>query len=81
MRTYATFSPAGPRSILKTRPCAGATGSPPAAGSSVTSAFTSGAIPAPVMADPKNTGCAPTRPTWSARARRNRSSGRSASAT
>lgn len=56
IRTYATFSPAGPRSTLNTEPDAGASGSPSAVGRRVVSDAMSTGIPAPVAAEPKNTG-------------------------
>ena len=56
MRTCAIREPPAPRSIAKTVPDAGPSGSPPAAGSSVPMPLTSSSMPAPVMADPASTG-------------------------
>ena len=57
IRTYAIFSPAGPRSTLKTVPDTGPPESPCAAGSSSRIPAASESTPAPVLAEPKNTGC------------------------
>ena len=67
-------SPDGPRSTLKTRPATGPSVSPAAAGSSPATPAISGSTPAPVIADPKNTGCTSARPVWAASARRSRGS-------
>ena len=55
-------SPAAPRSILKTVPETGPSGSPVAAGSSSAMPALSASTPAPVIAEPKNTGCTSARP-------------------
>ena len=57
IRTYAIFSPFAPRSILKTVPETGPSGSPAGAGSSSAIPASSASTPAPVTAEPKNTGC------------------------
>jgi hypothetical protein len=57
IRTYASFSPAEPRSTLNTVPAAGPSTGGSGGGSSVVIPPISSAIPAPVMAEPKNTGC------------------------
>ena len=57
MRTYAIFSPAGPRSTLNTVPETGPSPSPSAAGSSSAMPAVSASTPAPVIAEPKKTGC------------------------
>ena len=63
-RTYAMFSPGGPRSILKTRARERAVGRPSrAAGSSSAIPFISASTPAPVIAEPKKTGCTSPRAT------------------
>ena len=56
MRTYAIFSPAGPRSILKTAPETGPSASPAVDGSSSAIPAVSASTPAPVRAEPKKTG-------------------------
>ena len=60
----------GPRSTLKTRPETGRSASPPAAGSRRARPRSSASTPAPVMADPKNTGCTSVSLTWPASFRR-----------
>ena len=58
IRTYAIFSPAGPRSILNMLPADGARQRrPSAAGSRSTMPAISASTPAPVIAEPKKTGC------------------------
>ena len=59
IRTYAIFSPAGPRSILKTLPETGPSPSRDAAGSNSAMPVISSLTPAPFRAEPKNTGTAP----------------------
>ena len=80
-RTYAIFSPAGPRSTLNTDPDSGACGSPAAGGSSVAIPPVSSATPAPVIAEPKNTGCTCARRVCAARQDRNRPNGTDPSST
>ena len=55
-RAYAIFSPAGPRSTLKTEPDTGPPARPSAAGSSSAMPDIRLPAPAPVMAEPKKTG-------------------------
>ena len=69
---YATFSVAGPRSTLNTLPETGPSGSPAVAGSSSVIPAVRASTPAPVMAEPKNTGWTRARPVWARRARRSR---------
>ena len=70
MRTYATFSPASPRSTLNTVPAAGASASPVRAGSNSAIPRINSPIPAPVRAEPKKTGCARSAPVARASAAR-----------
>ena len=63
-RTYAIRSPAPPRSILNTVPETGPAASPSPPGSSSRMPRASSATPAPVIAEPKNTGCASARRDW-----------------
>ncbi len=65
-----TFSPERPRSILKTRPETGALASPAGAGSSSAIPAISASTPAPVMAEPKYTGCTASRRVCAASAAR-----------
>ncbi len=72
MRTYAIFSPASPRSTLKTLPDAGPRASPAVAGSSERTPSISSGTPAPVIADPENTGCTAARAVCAASSPRRR---------
>ena len=72
IRTYAIFSPAGPRSTLNTVPETGPAASPWVAGRNRVSPAVSSATPAPVIAEPKNTGCTRPRLAWAASARLSR---------
>ena len=56
-RTYAIFSPLGPRSILKTVPETGPSASPAGRGQQLGDAGHQRGDAAPVIAEPKNTGC------------------------
>lgn len=73
IRTYAIFSPAGPRSTLKTVPDTGPSAAPPAVGSSSVRPAISASRPAPVAAEPKNTGYTSPRFVCSASSPRSRS--------
>jgi hypothetical protein len=57
IRTYAIFSPAAPRSTLKTVPETGPSASPAADGNSSAMPVMTESTPAPVNAEPKKTGC------------------------
>ena len=72
IRAYAIFSPAGPRSTLKTVPETGPPGSPPAVGSRSRRPAASASTPAPVMAEPENTGCTRPARAWAASPARSR---------
>ena len=64
------FERAGPRSTLNTVPDAGPSASPSATGSNSLMPADSAATPAPVIAEPKNTGCTSARRDCAARAAR-----------
>jgi len=57
IRTYAIFSPAAPRSTLKTVPDTEPSTRPSAAGSNAVMPAVNESTPAPVIADPRYTGC------------------------
>ena len=75
IRAYATRSPARPRSTLNTVPETCPSVSPRPAGSRSLMPAISSSTPAPVMAEPKNTGCTRACLVWSASAARSRPSG------
>src|SRR5215218_3539197 len=72
IRTYAIFSPPGARSTLKATPETGPWTSPSAAGNNSVMPEISSSTPAPVIAEPKKTGCTSPFPVCAASSPRSR---------